>query len=236
MDQASWRNVFRPPPASSADRRSVETHIEVDQGYAVLTVRFFDYGPLDSLQALLDPFFRELARGNIDHLILDLRGNDGGNADASAWLLSRLLGEPFRYFSRQSSFLMRDLKEVQTIPDHSFDGQLYVLIDGGCVSTTGHFCAHLKDKSDAIFIGERTGASGVCNGGFREYRLKNSGIRVQMPHTRFIADIDRPLPGHGIQPDEEILMTVADLLADHDPVMDKAKQLIDPKASSESPF
>jgi hypothetical protein len=105
-----------------------------DSKSAVLTVRSFyeGYGEpqKQSFEQFLEKTFAELKDKKIEHLILDLRNNEGGNDDYVPLLYSFLthkpftLGNPTVLASNRSSFfsyadqLSEDLKQFQTAPDN----------------------------------------------------------------------------------------------------------------------
>ncbi|MFC1475377.1 S41 family peptidase [Candidatus Zixiibacteriota bacterium] len=198
-----------------------------DGRYAVLRIRFFDfYDNLDDFVQAIDDFFAELSARKTEALILDLRGNDGGDPYSSAYLLTYLIGKPYRYFAERSAYSYEDLKGLQHIPDNPFNGELYVLVDGGCYSTTGHFCSLLKYHQVGVFIGEETGGSYACNGGYRDVCLEHTGICFLLPHTTFITEVHGLTRGRGIMPDYAVQPSIFDILNGVDPVLEKAKSLI----------
>lgn len=201
----------------------ITTSFSEQPGFAILKIRLFDFD--DDLNAFAERcgrFFQEISDSGTEALILDLRGNDGGAPYAAAHLLGYLIGRPFRYFSRQSTFLFGDLKKTQPVPDHPFSGELYVLIDGGTYSTYGHFVSLLKGHNVGTFIGEESGGAYACNGGYTEHRLRNTGIEFLLPRATFITDV-RGLPrGRGIIPDHSVKRDFADLITGADPSMETA--------------
>jgi len=212
---------------SGSNKQTIETSIDKDNSFAILRLRFFDYyDNLNEFAHRIDSFFHDIAGKRIESLILDLRGNDGGDPYTSAYLLGYLIGEPFTYFAPHSTFLLDDLKNVQQIPENPFKGELYLLIDGGCYSTTGHFLSLLRNCGKGIFIGEETGGSYMCNGGFREHRLHNSGIELLLPHATFIANASGLERGRGITPDLFTDYSVNDVINNNDPILDAALAII----------
>ncbi len=205
----------------------ITTSFSEQPGFAVLKIRFFDFDDdLNAFAERIRRFFQQISDSGTEALILDLRGNDGGGPYAAAHLLGYLIGRPFRYYSRQSTFLFGDLKKAQPVPDHAFSGDLFVLIDGGTYSTTGHFISLLKGHGVGTFIGEESGGSYACNGGYREHRLRNTGIELLLPHATFITNV-RGLPqGRGIIPDHPVKPHFADLMTGIDPAMETAIDLI----------
>lgn len=210
------------------DYEIVEWTFDDSNRYAELKIHFFDfYDDLDRFVEMIDGFFQEIRARDLHALILDLRGNDGGDPYSSAYLLTYLMGEPFRYFSARSAPSYDDLKDIQHPPDRPYEGELYVLVDGGCFSTTGHFCSLLRFHLKGVFIGEETGGSFVCNGGYKEVTLDNTRINLLLPHTTFRTDVRDMPPGEGIPPDYQVTPTIRDLIDDQDPVFDTAVALIE---------
>jgi C-terminal processing protease CtpA/Prc len=205
----------------------IETSFDADEGFAILRIRFFEYyDDFDFFADPIDSFFTELAGMPGTSLILDLRGNDGGDAYSAAYLLGYLLREPFRYFAPGSTHLLGDLKGPQPIHDNRFGGDLFVLVDGGCCSTTGHLLAILKSRGVGKYIGTPTGGGYACNGGFRGITLKHTKLQLLLPHAVFIADAEDLLRGYQIAPDYTVESSILDLLAGTDPALDSAKSLI----------
>jgi len=226
MTLAAMDDVERKRRAERPQWKLVETEIDSADSYALLTIRGFHfYSDLDRFIDRMDGFFADLMARRVESLILDLRGNDGGDPYSSAYLLGYLIGEPFRYFSSRSTSLHSDLKQLQDVPDDPYHGKLFVLVDGGCYSTTGHFLSLLRHHRRGVFIGEETGGSFICNGGYREYSLSNSGIVLLLPHTSFITDARGLSVGEGIQPDHQVPISLDDLVLGADPVLDTALAL-----------
>jgi len=208
----------------------IETNISDDNRYAVLRIRFFDfYDDLNSFAQPVDSFFQEISEKNIKSLILDLRGNDGGDPYSAAYLSCYLIGNPFRYYSQNSAPFYNDLKSNQTIPDYPFKGNLYTLIDGGCYSTTGHLISQLKYHKIGTFIGIESGGSYICNGGYKEVTLDNTGINLLLPHVPFATAVSGIEKGIGIMPGYIVPATIEDLINNEDSVLDSVISLINTK-------
>ena len=228
MTPAEIRQFLDDDEPIDPESEAIEWTFDDSNRYALLRVWFFDYyDDLDRFTEMIDGFFEELRDRRITSLILDLRGNDGGDPYSSAYLLTYLIGEPFRYFAARSARFFDDLKDIQHPPDQPFKGDLYVLVDGGSYSTTGHFCSLLRYQQKGTFIGLETGGSFACHGGYKEVSLDRTGINLLLPHTTFITDVRDMEPGEGLRPDFEIQPSVRDLPNDRDPVLDKAVALID---------
>jgi len=221
------RQYRREHGPATKDTALVSSSFAPDGRYALLQVHSFCfYQELDEFIRTIDAFFNELRERNITNLILDLRGNDGGDPYSSAYLLGYLLGKPFRYFAEHSAPLYEDLKGLQPPPKHPFTGALYVLIDGGCFSTTGHFCSLLKYHRVGIFIGEETGGSFACNGGYQDVCLDHTGICFLLSRTTFITAVEGLAAGRGILPDYEVRPSISDIVTNHDVAIESVKILI----------
>ena len=199
-------------------------------------------------------------------LILDLRGNGGGEGELGGLLLSYLLETPFRYYDdlivnkncgMSYSFAkytdphrdlivpqgMTELRadgKVHQIVDSllglqqpskpAFTGPVYILIDGGCLSTTSEFLTEIDVHHRATFIGEETAG---C------YYGNNSGtvIKITLPNTKL--GIFIPLmscymsvggshehdAARGVLPNFPVKRTIADLVAGVDKDLELALEL-----------
>lgn len=134
----------------------------------------------------LDSIFSDLETNNIQNLILDLRDNSGGHPIFAAQLLSYLTDSEFIYFKRNE-----DVKEFEPLYNAMqpnklhFGGNVYVFVNGGCLSTAGHLISLLKFYTKAVFIGEEPGSTFRCNDFSMQMALPNSGIVLNVPRTTF---------------------------------------------------
>ena len=224
-----------------------------DDQIAQLTCREFGVD-VPAGQAFLKAAFESIHAKGSKSLILDLRGNPGGEGELGGLLLSYLLQTPFKYYDdllinkdcgMSFSFSKyTDDKRPLTVPaglaetrtdgkvhqivdsllglqqpsQPTFAGPVYILIDGGCLSTTSEFLTEVDVRHRARFIGEE---SAGC------YYGNNSGtvIRITLPNTHLGVFI--PLMscymwvgGHhehnaarGVIPEFPVKHTIADLEA-----------------------
>lgn len=210
-----------------------------DSTSAVMSIRTFSKdqitGSGQDFERFLDSTFRELKVRKVRTLILDLRGNGGGDDVYGALLYAFLTDRPFRYFLALRS---RE-KPVFTEEDHpglavqspaavTFNGKLIILTDGRTFSTAADFCAVARSNRRGIFVGEETGGGyeGNNSGGSRRTVLAHSGVQVAVPTIRYTNAVVPPtLPGRGIIPDYEVIPGVSDVLAGKDPQMQQAQVL-----------
>lgn len=115
-------------------------------------------------------------------------------------------------------------------PKHpTFKGKIYVLIDGGCFSTTSEFLSVLDFNTNTVFIGEESGGGyyGNCSGPAREVILPNTKVGLAIPLMRYNMAVSEHSPTNtGIIPDHIIQTTIKDRMEGIDPVLEEAKFLI----------
>ncbi|MEL6557357.1 MAG: S41 family peptidase [Bacteroidota bacterium] len=110
-----------------------------------------------------------------------------------------------------------------------FDGQIYVLMNGGSFSSAADLISDIKKTTNAIFIGEESGGTfeGPTGGITIAVQLPNSKIMVRISPNIHLGYMYQKHPiGRGVLPDYEIEYTIDDLLNGKDLEMEKALNLI----------
>jgi C-terminal processing protease CtpA/Prc len=194
---------------------------------AVLTLSSFGIRDMEKYLAFLDSTFQSLRDSKVEHLILDLRDNQGGHPIFAAQLLSFLTGDEFTYF--QANPDIKDFEPLyhpmQPAPNH-FKGTLYVLVNGNCLSTTGHLISLLKYHTDALFLGEDPGSTYLCNDFSMQIRLPHTGLDLNIPRTTFITAVEGFNESQTFPLDYVVEVSVKDKLADTDAYLSLAFDLI----------
>lgn len=198
-----------------------------DSNIAVLKIpTFIYYDRVSYFTNFIDSCFTLIKTRNILNLILDLRGNDGGDPFCAAPLFSYLQRKPEPYFAEPYG-KYSELAAPLPLPKNHFTGNLFTLIDGRCFSTNGHFCSLLYYHKIGKFIGTESGATYKCNAGKNtEIHLDNTDILLIFGRSTFAAGVrgmDKTKP---IVPDYRIRETYQDFLQGRDVVMEKALNLI----------
>lgn len=197
---------------------NINVKYEINDKYALLSIPHFIYYEEEEKKEfdnIIDSFFLELKETNVNKLILDLRGNDGGDPFAGNKLLSYLLSKPFKYFSDETPYYT-ELKKQSEINSNSFKGELYTLIDGGSFSTTGHVISLLQDQNRGKFIGNESGAGFICSDYSQDKTLSNSGIKFRLATLTFSTNVKGQQLGRGIIPDVHIKYSISDYLEKRD--------------------
>ena len=177
-----------------------------------------------NLNLFIDDKFVEIQKENIRHLIIDFRMNDGGPSYAGIHLLKYLFDRPFKYWS--STAFKDESIELYEPFENRFIGNLYVLIDGNCSSTTPHVLAAIKANNLGILIGEEPNGNHLTFGGQKWFQLSNSGIKYCVGRNRYVAAATDFTKGVGILPDHNITQSIDDYLKDKDSVLDYTLDLV----------
>ena len=130
-------------------------------------------------------------------LVLDLRGNGGGNNYLNQPLVHAILRRP------------------------AFDrpGRLFVIIDRGTFSAAVSLSTDLERETRAVFVGEPTGGAPNSPGDPARIRLPASDLGVRISTVMWTGSDPRD-PRAFIAPDLPAMPTFADWLAHRDPALD----------------
>ncbi len=222
----AWARV-NPPVWPAESSNAFASRFE--DGYAVLTMySFYPEGrfTIAKYKAFIDAFFSQVREKNITSVILDVRDNGGGDPYVTSHLFTYLAGASQPYFSKTVVDYYSGLKSPVPLAENRFGGRLYVLMNGGSFSSTGHLLALLKYQKVGIFIGEESGASFACTDASRDYSLQNTGIQFRSSTLVWDVAVEGLVPGRGIMPDHEVVPTLRDYLDKRDSVLEFAVGLI----------
>ncbi len=169
---------------------------------------------LPRVQAAIDGFRARKSRA----VVLDLRGNPGGQGAVAIPIASRLTDRPLTLGTLQFREFNQVFIATPPMGVKPFTGGLVIVTDEGTASTAEIFAAGLKEAGRAIVVGD-TSLGAVLPS---QVESLPGGAIIQY----VVADFRTPkgvlLEGRGVQPDRRILETRAALLAGRDPVLDAA--------------
>jgi len=193
---------------------------------AVLTIpTFIYYDKVDYFTGFVDSCFTVIKEKNIDNLILDLRGNDGGDPFCAAPLFAYLEPEPVPYFA-ESYGKYSEFANALSLPENHFTSNLITLMDGRCFSTNAHFCSLLKYHKIGIITGTESGGTYTCNAGKNGIQhLDNTGIQLYFGRSSFSTAVEGMDKTKPIEPDFHIKETYQDFLNGKDMFMIKAMEI-----------
>jgi C-terminal processing protease CtpA/Prc len=166
-------------------------------------------------------------------LILDLRGNGGGAIETLEAMVGSFLDGEIQIADVQSRERMKPL--VAKAPGDAFKGKLVVLVDSQSGSSSELFARVMQIEKRASVLGDRSAGKVMMS------RMYPHGIgsdtKVFFVDSITIANLimkdGKSLENVGVEPDEVMLPTAADLAEGRDPVLSRAASLcgvtLDPK-------
>jgi len=239
--KATFSRDFNPLPGTG-----ITLHIDSSLSLAVLTIKTFDKAVLkntygQSFKSTIKPYFEKINTANVNNLVLDLRNNQGGDIRNGQYLLQYLMNKPFQLVSgyykvrnpqaateaqRNTRCGGNSMGTFQPL-DQAFQGQLFVLINGGSFSNSAIVSSALKFYGRGIFIGEESGGNkNVIDGYEKNMVLPHTKIRIALPTRQFDLRERDKNTGQGILPDVAIQPTIDDLIAGKDRAMEQVIRMI----------
>ena len=127
-------------------------------------------------------------------------------------------------YDRDQFFTLYDVVPHRNI----YTGALYLLIGGGTNSAACDFASLVKEKRNAIFIGNETGGNPnhSVSGNRLKIILPNTKVRLEIPITAFTKNVNFDTEGHGIIPRYMVTNSFHDEVTHNDRVIEFAKDLI----------
>jgi C-terminal processing protease CtpA/Prc len=213
---------------SNKEPKDLTIKVFPENSTAVLTIdSFVYYGEKNKIFFdFVDMAFSRIEDENIKNVILDLRGNGGGDPFCASYLWSYLEREAQPYFAEPYGKYAELSKPIEQADNH-FAGELYILIDGSNFSTTGHFCSLLKYHEVGTFIGTETGSTYTCNAAVKVFPLKNTKIGLKIATGSFAAAVKGFPKDRGIIPEHKMSPTLEDLKKGKDTVLEYVLSLIE---------
>jgi len=174
-----------------------------DDGIAYVRYReVYDQGD-ELLEAFADRVFDFLDAHPVEALVVDLRGNPGGNNSRNRPLLMGLI----------RSAKLRE------------PGRLFVLVDRGTFSAALMLAVDLEKFTPALFVGEPTGGRPNHYGDSRKVTLPNSGLTVRVATLQWQYSDPRD-DRDAIAPDVPVPLSSGDYAAHRDPVLDTVRAMV----------
>ncbi|WP_156286306.1 S41 family peptidase [Oceanivirga salmonicida] len=143
----------------------------------------------------------DLKEKGINKLILDLRGNTGGEIGEVMPIASILLGDDKKFLFKVAHKSTKD-DIYEKNEKQLFDGQIIVLANKFTASASEILISILKDYNRATIIGENTFGKGITQ---RFYYL-DSGNIVKLTAGKYYTFSENEIDKVGIKPDIEIEM------------------------------
>lgn len=203
---------------------------------------FFPQPVAGMVQGLMQ--MHQQANGNLNGLILDLRGNPGGRVDLAQDVAEMFMesGTIFSYTTRNGRQVTNQKVDVIAPMAHEFAGApaeivimikdfykvpMVVLVDGSSASASEILTGALKDNGRATIVGTTTWGKGV---GMMQTEIPPGG-NLSITSLDYLTPSGYNLSGKGIAPDVEVERTPGSKV---DEQLNRAVELI--KAKNPNPF
>ncbi len=219
LDEADrWQAVQSPP--------ELPTLQPLAAGAAWLRVPSFDVDDDPAaFRRAVDAAFTQLLRDGADRLVVDVRGNTGGQSDAGAEIVRRFISRPVQPVARARERLNEDnngwlghrgaagtMREfdlareglIEPLPEaQRYRGRVAVLIDEMTYSAAILFATTMQDHGLARLVGRPTGGHANQTGNMMPTRLAHSGFTVFIATRDFIRPSGNPSLGP-VMPDAQV--------------------------------
>jgi hypothetical protein len=201
----------------------------------------------DAYEDFIDQTFEKIVTAGTQKLIIDVRGNTGGQSDAGALVLQYLVDKPVNQVSKAVERIhegnkgllsyrgnVGELKQMDMThdelikpvsPDKRYNGKVVVLIDEMVYSAGILFITTVQDHKIGILAGRPTGGYANQTGNIEAFYLPNTQLMVYAPARNFV----RPNGDgstHIVTPDT-LLLVPDSLLSTGDFILEKALGLMD---------
>ena len=216
----------------SVDNRHLQTEklffdLDKNNDLSIMTIRSFVYYSQDynQFESFVDNSMDQLREHKINNLIIDIRGNGGGDPNCANHLLRYISKSSYQYF-HENNMGYPDLKREISPYDNAFQGQTYMIIDGGCGSTSGHLSSLVKYNKTATLVGQTSGATFKCHDNSGNVTLSNTQLNLHIARNTFQTAVVGMTVSEGVVPDIVIPKTVDDWTTSGDSVVDSIYQII----------
>lgn len=165
------------------------------QKFAHLRVRAFRSGTADLVKRNLKEL-RRAAGTALAGVVLDLRGNPGGDVHEAVMIADMFVSEGVLVRTRGRGGHI--LREERAHPDGSdTDVALVVLQDHGSASASELLAVALQDHGRARVVGERSYGKGTV----QDVIGMHDGSQLTLTIARYFSPKDRLIDGNGVEPD-----------------------------------
>ncbi len=166
---------------------------------------------------LIASYFAEIKTRKVQNLIIDLRGNEGGNNPERV----------YSYIARENDKNTDGPGKIIEQKKNLFQGEVIVLTSNRSISAQESFVAVFKNNNRGLTIGQPTPGSydGLCGGNKRKVLLPHSQFEIRIPLHAGLRTYVAPVnyrKGEGLPPDIRVDENINDVLSGKDSMLELA--------------
>ncbi|HYF69502.1 MAG TPA: S41 family peptidase [Ohtaekwangia sp.] len=211
-----WKNWY---PKETGGPLKIE--FLTDPDVAIITIKSFSKGRHkqfhQDFDKLIELYFDEISRKRIQNLIIDVRGNEGGNGPEKL----------YSYIARENDRSTSSPPETILPSRNNFIGNVIVLANERSISAQETFVSIFRNCKRGIIVGKSTPGcyKGLTGGKKRRLVLPNSRHEIRIPMYASLRTYTEQLPyeeGEGFPPDFKVQENINEILAGKDLVVELA--------------
>lgn len=181
---------------------------QIDKDHDVAIFKLLSCVCNDEYLSVLDQFFTEVFEQQINHVIVDLCDNGGGNS----WVANEFLRyiDVDEYASWDSAvrygwylYKNKNVRYQNEKKPQVFSGDIYVLTNIFTYSSAMDFAMLIRDNHLGIIIGETSGNLPDSYGDILDFQMPNSKLAVSISFKRWYR-LDQSKSGQPLTPDIEV--------------------------------
>jgi len=175
----------------------------------------------EEYQMALDQFFSQVFAHSISNVVVDLRGNGGGNSRVANRFLEYIDVDTYRswdsairygwFLHENTNVIIKNQKRPET-----FSGNLFVLTDTFTFSAAMDFAMLIGDNNLGILVGMPSGNLPDSYGDCLFFQMPNSGLAVSVSYKKWrridTTQTGEPLTPDYLVPSEDALNKVYELI------------------------
>jgi len=201
------------------DYKWVSYEIDAENSVAIFTLNECIYN--DEYCAVVEEFFGEVEKNNVENIVVDLRENGGGNSMVADEFLRYLDIDQYNGWGSDIRFgwyvlRNRDIVCKNDRTGTDFDGKVYVLTATETFSAAMDFAMLIGDNDIGVIVGEASGNRPDAYGDCLYFQMPNSKLGMSVSYKRWYR-IDQDKVWQPLEPDyyvyaEEALDKVYELI------------------------